>query len=1014
MPHPARGSTARPSSPAPAPSAAPRRSSSRSTTPSSAARIGPVAGEKIALAFDLAAARRLPLVLLCAAGVAARGGALALWQAPKLAAAAARLHRAGIPVVGVLAHPTAGAVWGALLTQADVTLAEPGAGVEFGSGQPGPPEPGAGLAGSQAARDAALLGIGALDGIVERSDLAATLARLLALFADRGDIRSLARERRHPRSVPEPAPRTLFPAWERAELVRHPERPGALALLRLIVTDWVELGGDRLSGDDPAIVCGLGRLAGAPLAVVAQRRDRPASAVAWRKAARLLRLAGHLELPTVALLDAPPEADAPAAEAAARLAAVGALLGLVPLLPTPLVAAVVGESGGPGAAALAAGDRTLMLEHALLRTPGSERRGSGPAPHDRPGEPLLAAAATLSARDALRLGLVDLVVAEPAPGAHADPDRTAALLADALAAVLADLAAVAPRRLLEERNRRIRSLGLTTPEGRDAARHEVLQWQEAQQTLARSLADLRGRWQAAGRMPRLSRPTRPPLAARPTRPSFGRRSDSAERRRPDLADLVAALGRAEEPRSEEPRRERGQPISCRLADFPTCRLDGGPAMTPPPPPPFRVAAIQFDPTMGAKSANVDALLGLCEAAAAGGARLIVTPEMATVGYCWHDRAEVAPEVEPIPGPTTDQFAAFAARTGAHVVLGLAEVAPDTGVYYNSAPLIGPAGVLGVYRKTHAFIADPKWAKDGDLGLPVWETALGRIAIVICMDAAYPETTRIPALAGADVVCFPTNWLGEKAPSPSWLARAAESGLYLIAANRSGLERGVRFDGGSCVVDPDGAVQSWRDAGDGVVFGEVDPGPRPCQTARPGLPARPARRPPPGRLRRPQPQRLPLGCPRLPRPLRHPAAAGGAAEPGRGPPGRPRARRPGRQPGPIEAALDTEPAIELLVAPELALTGEPTDAIAAAAVAEPVDGPSVARLAEIARERGCWVVAGLVERGGERLFNTAVLVGPEGLAGRYRKLHLADADRRGRRRATPGWKPSTPRSAGSAC
>jgi acetyl-CoA carboxylase carboxyl transferase subunit beta len=533
-------------------------------------QIGPVAGEKIALAFDLAAARRLPLVLLCAAGVAARGGALALWQAPKLAAAAARLHRAGIPVVGVLAHPTAGAVWGALLTQADVTLAEPGAGVEFGSGQPGPPEPGAGLAGSQAARDAALLEIGALDGIVERSDLAATLARLLALFADRGDFRSLARERRHPRSVPEPAPRTLFPAWERAELVRHPERPGALALLRLIVTDWVELGGDRLSGDDPAIVCGLGRLAGAPLAVVAQRRDRPASAVAWRKAARLLRLAGHLELPTVALLDAPPEADAPAAKAAARLAAVGALLGLVPLLPTPLVAAVVGESGGPGAAALAAGDRTLMLEHALLRTPGSERRGSGPAPHDRPGEPLLAAAATLSARDALRLGLVDLVVAEPVPGAHADPDRTAVLLADALAAVLADLAAVAPRRLLEERNRRIRSLGLTTPEGRDAARHEVLQWQEAQQTLARSLADLRGRWQAAGRMPRLSRPTRPPLAARPTRLSFGRRSDSAERRRPDLADLVARIGPS---RGVEESRSRGEnEASPSLADSPTSRL----------------------------------------------------------------------------------------------------------------------------------------------------------------------------------------------------------------------------------------------------------------------------------------------------------------------------------------------------------------------------------------------------------------------------------------------------------
>lgn len=473
-------------------------------------QIGPVAGKKIALAFDLAAARRLPLVLLCAAGVPRCGSALALWQAPKMAAAAARLHRAGIPIVGVLAYPTASAVWSTLLTQADITLAEPGADVAFGPVQPGAPAP----ATDATLAEGSLASIGAIDRVVERPDLAPTLATLLALFADRGDFRAVARNRRSARPDAEPGettPGTPLPAWERAALVRHPARPGAVALLERIVGDWIELGGDHLTGDDPAIVCGLGRLAGAPVAVIAQQREHAASAVGWRKAARLLRLAGHLELPVVALLDAQPEADAPPREGAARLAAIGALLGLAPLLPTPLIAAIVGESGGPGAAGLAAGDRTLMLEHAVLRAPGSERPGGGPFAHDRPGEPLLAAAPMLSSREAMRLGLVDQIVAEPEPGAQADPDRAASLLGEALAAALADLASVAPWRLLEERNRRIRSLGMTTPEGREAARHEILQWQEAQQTLARSLADLRERWQtwqSSGRRPLPSLPRR--------------------------------------------------------------------------------------------------------------------------------------------------------------------------------------------------------------------------------------------------------------------------------------------------------------------------------------------------------------------------------------------------------------------------------------------------------------------------------------------------------------------------
>ena len=407
---------------------------------------------------------------------------------------------------------------------------------------------------------------------------------------------------------------------------------------------------------------------------------------------------------------------------------------------------------------------------------------------------------------------------------------------------------------------------------------------------------------------------------------------------------------------------------------------------------YLAAAVQFEPTMFAKEANVARLLDLCEEAAERGAKLIVTPELGTTGYCWHDRAEVAPEVEPVPGPTTDRFAAFCARRGCWVVVSLPEVAPATGVYYNSAVLVGPHGVAGVYRKTHAFVSEPRWAKDGDLGLPVFDTPLGRVAMAICMDATYPETTRVPAVRGADLIAFPTNWLGEKAPSPTWMARAAESGVWFVAANRWGVERGVQFDGGSCVVAPDGAVVASRDTGDGVVLAEID-----LARAR-------DKRPDPRRGEDLLADRRPdaYGDLTLNRYLWDPAEmhglygrralpAGGAfrfaalqfaPEPGNADGNLAR----------IAAALAEQPSPDLLVAPELALTGPVADRAAAERLAEPVPGPATDRLRALAAAHGAHLVVGLVERDGDRLFNSAVLVGPEGVAGVYRKVHLAAADR----------------------
>jgi len=249
--------------------------------------------------------------------------------------------------------------------------------------------------------------------------------------------------------------------------------------------------------------------------------------------------------------------------------------------------------------------------------------------------------------------------------------------------------------------------------------------------------------------------------------------------------------------------------------------------------PARVAAVQFEPTLFRKAENTEALLRLAEEAARGAAvapaypgrdvpGLVVLPEMATTGYVFRDREEIAPFVEPIPGPTTQAFGRLARRRGVSLVIGLPEVDPATGAFYNSAALIGPDGeVAGVYRKTHSFHCDTLWAAEGNLGLPVFDGPWpGPLGLFICMDAGFFETARVMALAGARVLAFPTNWL-RAAPSPEWRARAAENGMAVVAANRWGEERGVGFAGGTCVIGPRGEILAQKDRGDGVVVAAVD-------------------------------------------------------------------------------------------------------------------------------------------------------------------------------------------------
>ncbi|RXF75171.1 nitrilase family protein [Hansschlegelia zhihuaiae] len=232
-------------------------------------------------------------------------------------------------------------------------------------------------------------------------------------------------------------------------------------------------------------------------------------------------------------------------------------------------------------------------------------------------------------------------------------------------------------------------------------------------------------------------------------------------------------------------------------------------------PRLQVSCIQFEPRIGAVDANVARASELVRAAAATGSRLIVLPELANTGYVFDTTEEARSLAEPVPdGPSCRAWLALAAELGVHIVAGIAERAGDA--LFNSAVVAGPEGFIGVYRKSHLWHRENVFFEKGDLGFPVFETALGKIGVAICYDGWFPETFRQLALGGAEIVCVPTNWVpmpdqpaGEAAMANILHRAAAHSnGIFIACADRVGVERGQPFEGQSLIIDAKG----WTLAG----------------------------------------------------------------------------------------------------------------------------------------------------------------------------------------------------------
>jgi acetyl-CoA carboxylase carboxyl transferase subunit beta len=463
--------------------------------------MGAVVGEKVTRAAEHALEARTPLIVVSASGGARmQEGTLALMQLAKTLAAIDRLRDAGVPFLSVLSDPTTGGVFASFAAVGDINIAEPNALIGFAGARVSVGTIAQELpVGFQ--RSEFLFAHGFIDRVVPRAGLRDELARLLRLLPARppeavpgyapldvdldrfrplsflsslvekvGEIGQLDEGRGATADDGKGDPRDAV--WSRVLLARNLHRPRTLELAAAMTDDFVELHGDRLFGDDSAIVAGLCRLDGRRIVVIGQQKGADTDEnirrnfgmphpEGYRKAMRVMKLAERFGLPVVTFVDVPGAHPGPESEERGIAESIARSIALMSRLRTPIVTVITGEGGSGGALAIAVGDVVIALENAVYSVISPE--GCASILWRTPEEaPTAAFAMKMTAADQQGLGVVDIVVPEPREGAHTDHIETARRLKAIVVDRLAALDVLTMDQLLESRYLRYRALGSYT------------------------------------------------------------------------------------------------------------------------------------------------------------------------------------------------------------------------------------------------------------------------------------------------------------------------------------------------------------------------------------------------------------------------------------------------------------------------------------------------------------------------------------------------------------------------
>ncbi len=437
--------------------------------------MGSVVGEKITRLFERATKERLPVIVFsCSGGARMQEGIVSLMQMAKTAAACGRHHEAGLLYISVLTDPTTGGVTASFASLGDILISEPGTLIGF-AGRRVIEDTIAQELPSGFQKAEFLLEHGFLDLIVPRSRMRETLRDLLALHQPPampapGNALPAMPPARLPLRSDENGESVFHTAEECLDLIRQKGRPVIGDYLPLVFDQAIELHGDRLYREDPALYGGIGRLDGQPVTIIAHRKGRTLDEntranfgmphpEGYRKAMRLMRQAEKFGRPVICFIDTAGAYCGVGAEERGQGEAIARNLMDMMSLKVPVVAIVMGEGGSGGALAIGVADELAMLSNTIYSVI-SPRGFASILWKDPQREREAANLLKITARDLKRLGVCDTILMEPEGGAHLDLTAMAASIRQYLTTAVERVGRSGADELLENRYQRFRRIGM--------------------------------------------------------------------------------------------------------------------------------------------------------------------------------------------------------------------------------------------------------------------------------------------------------------------------------------------------------------------------------------------------------------------------------------------------------------------------------------------------------------------------------------------------------------------------
>ena len=436
------------------------------------ASMGENVGEKIARAVEKATEERLPVVLFaCSGGARMQEGIVSLMQMAKTSAALKRHSDAGLLYISVLTHPTTGGVTASFAMLGDIILAEPNALIGFA----GP------RVIEQTIRQKLPKGFqrseflqehGFIDQIVERKDMKEVLAKILKIHSSKGSVQveNMSGIRSEMTKTACSAAENVSEksAWEHVTIARSKERPTGKDYIPWLFDHFTEFHGDRLFGDDPALIGGIAYFAGMPVTVLAQEKGNGTkenithnfgmvSPEGYRKSLRLMKQAEKFNRPVICFVDTPGAFCGLEAEERGQGEAIARNLFEISGLKVPVLSIVIGEGGSGGALALAAGDEVWMLENSIYSILSPEGFASILWKDSKKAKEA-AEVMKLTAADLKELGVIEQMIPEKEPLTRENMETVMELLKNQIGAFLETYCALDTEKLLNKRYDRFRKL----------------------------------------------------------------------------------------------------------------------------------------------------------------------------------------------------------------------------------------------------------------------------------------------------------------------------------------------------------------------------------------------------------------------------------------------------------------------------------------------------------------------------------------------------------------------------